>query len=585
MGRRTYPDEHVRRGRAANDALDSRQVEAPRGSARWPVLMLVCLCLFPVLARAQAKDESVVKAAFVFNLTKYVEWPAGVSGKEIVIGFVGEGSMGQVLKQVLSGQSRGKQNRAGHRRAVEGGVAALQYCLRLVFVAVKRSGRLLDRIPNRNVLTIGDVAIIYAIGWGSRSCHRQRSRADPDQSGGRGSCAVKDQLPPAQPCNPGQPGTGPMRTTMRFLFDDLQCPQEAPRCASCSIISRSRSKLTLVVVLASAAALCTLGTVFFVYDYNASWLRLGEHLVTLAQIVGENSTAALEFNDLKAAHEVLTALHSDKQVVSACLYNSKGELFAQYRSHLQPIDPGCPKQPPENSVVDNTFISTVRPVFSAGEKVGTLYLRSDVHEITARWHRLAILAVVLLVLSLGVGAATGSILSRKITTPISELASTMRHVSVHKDYAVRVSAVEKDEIGQLSAGFNEMLADIQARDDELQRKPGEPETRAARARGNQYRTRHGEGAGGGCKPRQERVSRQYEPRDPHPHERRHRHDRARSGNQPHAGTARISLHREALRRIPALDHQRDPGLLQDRSRDAWSWIPSSSTFTTCSETS
>jgi signal transduction histidine kinase/DNA-binding response OmpR family regulator/HPt (histidine-containing phosphotransfer) domain-containing protein len=255
---------------------------------------------------------------------------------------------------------------------------------------------------------------------------------------------------------------------MRFLFDDLNARKKTALRVLFDNLKIAH-KLTLVVVLASAAALCTLGSVFFVYDYNASWLRLGDHLVTLAQIVGENSAAALEFNDSKAAHEVLTALHSDKQVVTACLYNSDGGLFAQYRSPLPHVDPGCPKQPPESSVVDNTFTSTVRPVFSDKERVGTLYLRSDLHEITARWRRLALLAVVLLVLSLGVGAATGSVLSRKITTPISELASTMRHVSIHKDYAVRVSALQKDEIGQLSAGFNAMLADIQARDDELQK--------------------------------------------------------------------------------------------------------------------
>jgi signal transduction histidine kinase/DNA-binding response OmpR family regulator len=249
------------------------------------------------------------------------------------------------------------------------------------------------------------------------------------------------------------PNTAGRKSPMRVLFDDLK-------------IAR---KLTLVVLLATAAALLTLGTVFFVYDYVASWRGLGDQLDTLAQIVGENSTAALEFDDVSAGYKVLGTLHSDKQVVSACLYDRKGAFFTQYRRDPKDTVSDCPKQPPESSVVDNTFISTVRPVVSGAEKVGVLYLRSDLHEITNRWHRLAILAVVLLVLSLGVGAATGSILSRKITAPISELARIMRHVSVHKDYAVRVSAVENDEIGQLSAGFNEMLADIQTRDDELQR--------------------------------------------------------------------------------------------------------------------
>ena len=119
--------------------------------------------------------------------------------------------------------------------------------------------------------------------------------------------------------------------------------------------------------------------------------------------------------------------------------------------------------------VDGVFAGTARELVSGGEKVGDLFLQSELHELKIRWRKLAILSAILLVLSLAVGALAGWALSRKITSPISELAQTMHDVSLHKDYAVRVSAVGDDEIGQLSAGFNDMLADIQARDDELQK--------------------------------------------------------------------------------------------------------------------
>jgi hypothetical protein len=157
MDRQTYSDEVVRHGRATNDALDSRHVEAPRGSARWPVLILVCLCLFPVLLHAQAKDESAVKAAFVFNLTKYVEWPASASSQEIVIGFIGDGAMGPVLKQVLSGKAAGSRT---VRVVVEPSKDELLHC-NIVYVSYSAPPKiraLLDRIANRNVLTVGDSA-------------------------------------------------------------------------------------------------------------------------------------------------------------------------------------------------------------------------------------------------------------------------------------------------------------------------------------------------------------------------------------------------------------------------------------------
>ena len=294
--------------------LDSRRVERLQGFACRPVFTIACVCLFSILAVAQAKDEQTVKAAFVFNLTKYVEWPAGAAGNEIVIGFTGEGSMGQVLKQVLSGKVAGART---VRVIIEPAKEDLQHCniLYIAHSSPQKVRAVLERISNRNVLTVGDTASFAKSGRRGRSGHGRRSRADPDQSGGCGSGSDQDQLPPAQPCNPGRPDAEAGEDTMRVQF-------AAPNIAR---------KLTLVVVLASGAALFTLGSSFLAYDYIGSRQALEGHLATLAQIVAENSTAAVEFNDPVAAQQVLGALHSDKQVVYACLYNAKGEFFVQYR--------------------------------------------------------------------------------------------------------------------------------------------------------------------------------------------------------------------------------------------------------------
>ena len=125
MGRRTNPAEIIWNCRATSDRLDNRKVELLRGTAHWPVFILACLCLFPVMLHAQAKDEQVVKTAFVFNLTKYVEWPASAAGNEFIIGFIGEGSMGPVLKQVLSGKAAGTRT---VRVIVEPSKEELQRC-------------------------------------------------------------------------------------------------------------------------------------------------------------------------------------------------------------------------------------------------------------------------------------------------------------------------------------------------------------------------------------------------------------------------------------------------------------------------
>jgi signal transduction histidine kinase len=56
-----------------------------------------------------------------------------------------------------------------------------------------------------------------------------------------------------------------------------------------------------------------------------------------------------------------------------------------------------------------------------------------------------------------------------ISEPIVHLVETMKIVSSDKNYAVRARAESDDEIGLLMRGFNDMLGQIEARDDRLQR--------------------------------------------------------------------------------------------------------------------
>ena len=234
------------------------------------------------------------------------------------------------------------------------------------------------------------------------------------------------------------------------------------------VFNNLRFKLGVISVLSSGLALCTLCAAFLAYDLRGSKLSLEDRLSTLAAIVGENSAAALEFSDPTTATEVLSALHSERSLVSACLYDRTGHLFASYRRSLSFGSTDCPPSTPGEPQNDPDFISTDRPVISSGETVGSVYLRSDLLELKYRWDKLARVAGALLMASLAVGSAAGLILLKRISGRISELAHTMRTVSADKDYGVRVPRTGNDEIGQLSAGFNEMLAEIKVRDDELQ---------------------------------------------------------------------------------------------------------------------
>jgi signal transduction protein with periplasmic or extracellular sensor domain len=138
-------------------------------------------------------------------------------------------------------------------------------------------------------------------------------------------------------------------------------------------------KMTLMALLASSIAAGTLMAAFLVFDSISSRALLQSRLSALADVVGQNSTAALNFNDPAAAVEVLEALRAETPIVSACLYDLSGQLFAQYER--QANHGNCPAKLAQVLPVDGKSSSTIRPVLRHGEMVGTLFLSSDLQEL------------------------------------------------------------------------------------------------------------------------------------------------------------------------------------------------------------
>jgi YfiR/HmsC-like len=59
-------------------------------------------------ASAQEANESQVKAAFVFNFVKFVDWPSEAfndSGAPIIVGVVGEDSTSSAIDQTINGKT------------------------------------------------------------------------------------------------------------------------------------------------------------------------------------------------------------------------------------------------------------------------------------------------------------------------------------------------------------------------------------------------------------------------------------------------------------------------------------------------
>jgi signal transduction histidine kinase len=237
-----------------------------------------------------------------------------------------------------------------------------------------------------------------------------------------------------------------------------------------------RLKLVLLVLLTTGGALAVASAILVTVDRVRFQSDMEKDLTALAEIVARNTTAALSFNDEKAAAETLSALNAVTSIEAAAVYGRQGEVFARFvRPGRAPVIPARPGGDEATFTEDALVI--FRPVKLNQERIGTVYLRNDLEEL-AGYMKLQVATVGAVFLLSGLTAlALSSGLQRVISRPVLHLADTARAVSEQKDYSLRAEKKSDDELGHLVDAFNEMLMQIQERNGELQQAKGELERR------------------------------------------------------------------------------------------------------------
>jgi signal transduction histidine kinase/CheY-like chemotaxis protein len=238
-----------------------------------------------------------------------------------------------------------------------------------------------------------------------------------------------------------------------------------------------KRKLTLLGMFTSGIAVVLSSASFLIYDLATFRTLLGQDLMTEAEIVAYNSAAALAFDDEASANVQLSSLTAKSDLVAAVLYRTDGRTFAHYYRDdgLPPALP-APVEGKQARFTGNS-IEVFYDVSLRGERLGTLFLQSDMQRWNSRARQYAGIIAVFVLISAALAWIVSSRLQGLVSGPILELERTMREVSVGKNYAVRAVKSSGDETGRLIDGFNTMLAEIQHGDKALQRANNDLKTR------------------------------------------------------------------------------------------------------------
>ncbi|MDR3458330.1 MAG: PAS domain S-box protein [Verrucomicrobiae bacterium] len=229
-----------------------------------------------------------------------------------------------------------------------------------------------------------------------------------------------------------------------------------------------KRKQMLIIMLTSSIALLLACAAFVAYDAFTFPHLLIKKESGVADLIGKTVTAAIDFNDSKTAGESLAALRAEPNIVSACIYDSNGSLFATYQRDGGTKAVDFPAVHLPGYEFAGSQLHIFQDIKQGDARVGVIFISSDLDELSQRLGNYAGIVGLVFGVSLLIALWLSSRLQRVISNPVLHLAQLARTVALEKNYSLRAEKQGHDELGQLVEWFNEMLAQIQQRDSALQ---------------------------------------------------------------------------------------------------------------------
>jgi signal transduction histidine kinase len=228
-----------------------------------------------------------------------------------------------------------------------------------------------------------------------------------------------------------------------------------------------RDKIVALTMGVSLLVLLFVCGFYIFYDRITFKQQMVHDLETLAEIIAYNSEAALVFNDAGNSSKTLDTLKAKKHIIAARIFNRTGDRFADYQRKPDPsfLFPNAPQS--EGHYFQDQSLTLFKLIKMDNENIGAIYLQSDLLELGSRLNRIILIAVFLVSIATVGTYFLASRLQRVVSGPVLHLSEVARSISEKQNYSIRAIKQGEDEIGFLTDRFNEMVGQIQERENAL----------------------------------------------------------------------------------------------------------------------
>jgi signal transduction histidine kinase len=214
-------------------------------------------------------------------------------------------------------------------------------------------------------------------------------------------------------------------------------------------------KLVALALAVSAAALTAAVAGLLAFDIERFRTSAIDDAHALAQVIAENTAAAIMFDDEDAAQATLSSVRVRPTIVAACVYRADGSLLSSF---VRSASSACPAEPRDEETWRS--VSSSAAVTRNGRSIGTVFVLRELSDLGPRVVATASAGALMLLVGAAIALALARSLQTVISRPIVALAHAAASVGGDQQYVLPAIDAPPDEIGDLVRAFGDMVRRI-----------------------------------------------------------------------------------------------------------------------------